>query len=64
MTANQTQAHWELCRQGFPLEADQAAQQWDRGQPFEFHLGVRLARSVEALIQQCNWEVQRTGGAA
>lgn len=64
MTTNQTQAHWELCRQGLPLEADEAAQRWGHGQPFELEHGVHLARYVEALIRQCNWEVQRSAGAA
>ncbi len=59
MTTNQLQALWELCRQGLPLEADEAADQWDRGQPFELRDSVRLARYVEVLIRQCNWEVER-----
>lgn len=59
MTTNQLQAHWELCRQGLPLEADEAAQRWDRGQPFELTERVRLGRYIEVLIRQCNWEVER-----
>jgi len=64
MTTNQSQAHWELCRQGLPLAADEAAERWDRGQPFKLENGVHLARYLEALIRQCNWEVQRTESAA
>lgn len=59
MTTNQSQAIWELCRQGLPLAADEAAEQWDRGKPFELETGIRLARYLEALIRQCNWEVER-----
>jgi hypothetical protein len=64
MTTNQSQAFWELCRQGLPLAADEAAEQWDRGKPFELENGVHLARYVEALIRQCNWEVERYPRAA
>ena len=59
MTSNQYQAVWELCRQGLPLAADEAAQHWDQGHPFELDSYVRIARSVEVLIEQCNWEVER-----
>lgn len=58
MTNNQSQAIWELCRQGLPLAADEAAEQWDKGRPFELDDGPRLARYLEALIRQCNWEVE------
>ena len=64
MTTNQTQAHWELCRQGLPLAADEAAQQWDRGQTFNLEGGIRLARYLQALIRQCNWEVERSARPA
>lgn len=64
MTANQSQALWELCRQGLPLAADEAAERWDRGQPFELENGLHLARYVEALIRQCNWEVEGLERAA
>jgi hypothetical protein len=64
MTTNQSQALWELCRQGLPLEADEAAEHWDKGQPFVLENGVHLARYVEALLRQCNWEVERSARAA
>jgi hypothetical protein len=60
MTINQSQALWELCRQGLPLAADEAAEHWGQGQTFELEQSVHLARYVEALIRQCNWEVKRT----
>lgn len=66
MTSTQSQAIWELCRQGLPLIADEAAECWDQGLHFKLRAPVRLARSVEALIAQCNWEVDRedeTAGA-
>lgn len=59
MTTNQSLAHWELCREGLPLTADEAALRWDRGQTFELDLDMRLSRSLEALIEQCNWEVSQ-----
>jgi len=59
MTFTQTQAVWELCRQGLPLLADEAAEHWERGLQFRLRSQVRIARAVEALIDQCNWEVGR-----
>lgn len=52
------------CRQGLPLEADEAAEHWDKGQTFVLENGVHLARYVEALLRQCNWEVERSARAA
>jgi hypothetical protein len=60
MTTNQSQALWELCRQGLPLEADEAARMWTHGQHFELADGIRLTRYLVALIRQCNWEVERS----
>ena len=57
MTMRQSQAIWELCRQGFPLEADEAAERWEHGEAFELETGVRVPRTVENLVDQCNWEV-------
>ena len=57
MTISQLQATWELCRQGFPLIADEAAAQWETGKAFELDLPVCVPREVEHLIDQCNWEV-------
>jgi hypothetical protein len=67
MTTRQVQAVWELCRQGFPLAADDAEERWSLGEVYQLDLDAPLARSVEALIEQCNWEVRRmkqTTGAA
>ena len=62
MTFTQTQAVWELCRQGLPLLADEAADCWERGVQFKLQSQVRIARAVEALIEQCNWETMRRHG--
>ena len=59
MTTSQNQAVWELCRQGLPLIADEAAKRWDQGQPFELDAQLHLARSIKYLISQCNWELRR-----
>ncbi|MGD8207269.1 MAG: hypothetical protein PVH47_04235 [Thiohalocapsa sp.] len=58
MTTNQFKAHWELCRQGLPLAADEAAARWDEGRRFDLDNRIRVARSVEALIALCNWEAE------
>jgi hypothetical protein len=64
MTTNQSLALWELCRQGLPLAADDAAEQWGQGQQYELAPGVRVSRGLEALIEQCNWEVGQVAQAA
>jgi hypothetical protein len=56
MTIKQSQAIWELCRQGLPLEADEAAEQWEQGGTFVLEKGRHLPREVENLVEQCNWE--------
>jgi hypothetical protein len=63
MTYKQSQAIWELCRQGFPLFADEAARRWSRGQTVQLEAGVRVGRWIKALIDQCNWEAERLHGA-
>lgn len=64
MTTNQAQALWELCRQGFPLAADEAAERWNLGLTFELQQRARLARSVQFLLDQCNWEARQAKQAA
>lgn len=60
MTISQAQAVWELCRQGFPLTADEAAARWESGETFEPDAQNRLSREAQRLIEQCNWEVSQT----
>jgi hypothetical protein len=38
--------------------------QWGKGRPFEQPPGIRISRSLEALIEQCNWEVEQVEEAA
>jgi hypothetical protein len=57
MTIMQAQAIWELCRQGFPLDAEDAAEHWEKGQPYLPEQQVKVPRDVERLIDTCNWEV-------
>jgi hypothetical protein len=64
MTTTQSLALWELCREGLPLAADEAALQWGQGRSFEMPSGIRISRSLEALIEQCNWEVGQMEEAA
>jgi hypothetical protein len=57
MTIIQSQAIWELCRQGFPLNADEAAERWEKGQAYRPDWrGLRVPRAVAQLIDQSNWE--------
>lgn len=58
MTINQSQAVWELCRQGFPLTADEAAERWEKGQTYEPNREIRVPREIGHLIDLCNWEVR------
>ena len=60
MTNTQTSALWEICRQGLPQLADEAAACWNKGLDFQLQPELHLARAVEALIDQCNWEVRQT----
>ncbi|WP_295409623.1 hypothetical protein [uncultured Thiocystis sp.] len=66
MSTKQSQAIWELCRQGFPLSADDAAKCWNNGQRFDLRekFSVELGRSLEDLIDQCNWEIEKNSETA
>ncbi len=64
MTPTQSQAVWELCREGLPSLADEAADCWERGVQFALQPGIHIARGLEALIEQANWEVERVEEAA
>jgi hypothetical protein len=64
MTSNQSQAIWELCRQGLPLEADEAARHWSRGLGYQLDQQLRVAKTIHALIAQCNWEAEQVSEAA
>jgi hypothetical protein len=59
MTRIQQQAFWEICRQGFPLMADDAASRWESGGIYELDNGFRLPRVTQDLIDLCNWENRR-----
>ncbi len=56
MTHEQVQAVWELCRQGYPMSADEAEQRWSDGQPYQPDDLMQVPRSLRALIEQCNYE--------
>lgn len=57
MTIIQSQTIWELCRQGFPLTADEAAERWEKGETYlPDWRGLRVPREVTHLIEQSNWE--------
>lgn len=60
MRTKQRQAVWELCRQGFPLTADDAATCWDKGLPFRMVEEHHLDRTLKTLIEECNWELERS----
>jgi hypothetical protein len=56
MTTSQSQAIWELCRQGLPLSADDAERCWEQGDTYELDYHVKVPRLVNALIDECNRE--------
>ncbi len=60
MSPKQSLAFWELCRQGLPQLAETALQSWDRGKRFDLAQEITVARSLKALIEQCNWEIERS----
>lgn len=60
MTISQSQAVWELCRQGLPLMADDAEILWRNGRSFEPDTHLRLSRETLSLIEQSNWEASRS----
>jgi hypothetical protein len=64
MTISQSQAVWELCRQGFPLTADEAADHWERGETYEPDFLVRVTREINRLIECANREVDDSRKAA
>lgn len=64
MTISQLQAVWELCRQGFPLTADEAAARWEKGEVYEPNRKLRMTRVIEQLIDHCNWEADAHRRAA
>jgi len=58
MTYIQSQAIWELYRQGLQLQADEAERSWDQGETFRLDNYLRVPRWVQALIDRCNGEIQ------
>ena len=64
MTMSQMQAAWELCRNGFPLTADEATARWEKGETFEPDRELRLTRKLERLVDHCNWEIDTHRRAA
>ena len=59
MTHIQSQAVWELCRQGLQLAAYEAEHNWDQGQIYRLDLYLQVPRWIRSLIERCNWEVTR-----
>lgn len=62
MTHEQSQAIWELCRQGYPMSADEAERRWTEGRPYRPDEQMRVPRSLRALIDQCNYEASFLAG--
>jgi hypothetical protein len=56
MTPSQNKAVWELCRQGLPLVADEAAAKWSRGERYMLDQRISVAREVKKLVEMSNWE--------
>jgi len=64
MTISQLQTVWELCRQGFPLTAEEAAARWEKGEIYEPARQLHVTREIEQLIDRCNCEAGARTGAA
>jgi hypothetical protein len=58
MTISQELALWELCRQGFPLSAEDAESSWEQGRSFRPDWPLDLPRSLQRLIEDCNQEAE------
>lgn len=58
MTTSQSQAVWELCRQGLHLSAYKAERSWQRGDTYHLEFHGKLPRGVISLIERCNREVR------
>ena len=62
MTNSQSEAVWELCRQGFPLTADEAETRWENGEIYLPNWHTKVSRTLERLIERCNWEAREHSG--
>jgi hypothetical protein len=58
MTKSQSQAIWELCRQGLHLSAGEAERNWDHGEPYRLDSYLQVPRRIIVLIDRCNWEIK------
>jgi hypothetical protein len=58
MTNSQEHAVWELCRQGFPLSADEAEHSWEEGRSFSPDRPLAVPRALRRLIEDCNQEAE------
>ena len=56
MSISQSQAVWELSRQGFPHAAYEAESQWEQGESYYPDIRLELQRRIRHLIDQGNWE--------
>ena len=56
MISHQWQAVWELCRQGYPMSADEAEERWSAGNAYYPAGHMQVSRALRALIDQCNYE--------
>ena len=54
MTPDQSQAVWELRRQGFALQADEAERCWEEGEIYHLAKHMKLSKGIRALIERCN----------
>lgn len=54
MNVEHRQLVWELCRQGYPLVAEEAADCLARGEYYEPSWQVRLTRRLRYLLNICN----------
>lgn len=62
MTTSQSQAIWELCRQGLHMSADRAERCWESGVAYQPEFRVKIPRGVNTLIERSNRELKLYAG--
>lgn len=58
MTTHQSQAVWELCREGYPLSADEAEIRWKSGEAYHPESEMKISRALQLLIFQSNYDAR------
>jgi hypothetical protein len=57
MVTYREQALWDLCRQGYPISADEAEICWNHGKPYLLEPSIHVSRALRTVIERCPSEV-------